>query len=126
MTVALFMGIGAVFGVTNTMFAAIGQRTKDIAVMRLLGFRKAEILASFLLEALLIALIGGLLGTAIGYSVNGLSINASLSAKAVALAFTIDAQTMLIGMVFTILLGVIGGILPAMSAMQIDPLQSLR
>ena len=58
-TVALFMGIGAMFGITNTMFAAIEQRTKDIAVLRLLGFRKQEILISFLVEALLIALIGG-------------------------------------------------------------------
>jgi len=125
-TVALFMGIGAVFGVTNTMFAAIGQRTKDIAVMRLLGFRKHEILLSFLLEALLIAFIGGLLGTAIGYSVNGLSMNSTLSAKSVAFAFVIDASSLMLGLLFTLLLGIVGGLLPALTAMRIDPLQSLR
>jgi putative ABC transport system permease protein len=125
-TVAFFMGIGAVFGVANTMFAAIGQRTRDIAVMRLLGFRKHEILISFLIEALLIAAFGGLLGTALGYSVNGISINSVLSAKSVAFAFTIDSMTMVIGLLFTLLLGVVGGVLPAMAAMRIDPLQSLR
>ncbi len=125
-TVAVFMGIGAVFGVTNTMFAAIGQRTGDIAVMRLLGFRKHEILLSFLIEALLIAVIGGMLGSALGYSVNGLSINSVLSAKSVAFAFVIDGPTIAMAVVFTLVLGMIGGLLPAMTAMRIDPLQALR
>jgi len=86
------------------MFAAIEQRTKDIAVLRLLGFQRQEILVSFLLEALLIALIGGLLGSALGYSVNGFSVNASLSTKAVAFAFSVDATSLLIAMAFTIVL----------------------
>jgi putative ABC transport system permease protein len=125
-TVAIFMGIGAVFGVTNTMFAAIGQRTGDIAVMRLLGFRKHEILMSFLLEALLIALIGGVLGSALGYSVNGLTVNSALSSKSVAFAFFVDGPSLAIGLLFTLVLGVLGGLLPALTAMRIDPLQSLR
>jgi putative ABC transport system permease protein len=125
-TVALFMGIGAVFGITNTMFAAIEQRTKDIAVLRLLGFRKHEILISFLIEAMLIALIGGCLGSALGYCVNGLSVNSGLSTKAIAFAFSVDAPSILIALMFTLLLGIVGGILPALAAMRVDPLQSLR
>ncbi len=125
-TVALFMGIGAVFGITNTMFAAIEQRTKDIAVLRLLGFQKQEILISFLVEALLIALIGGIVGSCLGYCVNGLSVNSVLSTKAVAFAFSVDASSIAVALGFTLLLGVIGGLLPAIAAMRIDPLQSLR
>ena len=125
-TVALFMGIGAIFGVTNTMFAAIEQRTKDIAVLRVLGFQKQEILISFLVEALLIAVIGGLLGSALGYSVNGLSINSTLTSKAIAFAFMVDSTTLLVAMAFTIVLGVLGGLLPALTAMRVDPLESLR
>ena len=60
------MAIGGVFGVMNTMFAAISQRTKDIGVLRILGFARWQILVSFFLESLLLALIGGLLGCALG------------------------------------------------------------
>jgi putative ABC transport system permease protein len=59
LVVVIFMAIGAVFGVTNTMFAAIGQRIKDIAVMRLMGFERREIVISFLFETMLIASVGG-------------------------------------------------------------------
>ncbi len=60
------MAIGGIFGVMNTMFAAIAQRTRDIGVLRILGFARWQILVSFFLESLLLALIGGLLGCAIG------------------------------------------------------------
>ena len=60
--VTVIMAVGGVFGVMNTMFAAIGQRTKDIGVLRLLGYNRRQILVSFLLESLVIALIGGGLG----------------------------------------------------------------
>ena len=92
----------------------------------MLGFQKREILISFLVEALLIAVIGGLLGSALGYSVNGLSINSTLTSKAIAFAFMVDSTTLLIAMAFTILLGVLGGLLPALTAMRVDPLESLR
>src|SRR5262249_50705441 len=60
------MAVGGMFGVMNTMFAAISQRSKDIGVLRILGFARWQILVSFLLESLLIALAGGLLGCLLG------------------------------------------------------------
>lgn len=57
--VAVFMGIGGVFGVMNTMFAAVSQRAKDIGVLRLLGYTRWQVLMSFLMEALVIAFLGG-------------------------------------------------------------------
>ncbi len=124
--IAIFMAIGAVFGITNTMFAAISQRTKDIAVMRLLGFRRGEIMVSFLVEALLISFVGGLLGTLVGYGVNGLTLEFSTGAKAIAFAFVVDGKTVALGVAFSLAMGVVGGLLPAWSAMRVDPLESLR
>ena len=73
--VTAVMAVGGVFGVMNTMFAAISHRIKDIGVLRILGYARWHILVSFLLESLVIALIGGLAGCAIGSLFNGLSAN---------------------------------------------------
>jgi len=124
--IAVFMAIGAVFGITNTMFAAINQRTKDIAVLRMLGYRRGEIMISFLLEALLIAFVGGLLGIVLGYGVNGLTLEFSTGAKAIAFAFVVNETTVAWAAAFTLGMGLVGGLLPAWSAMRVNPLESLR
>jgi putative ABC transport system permease protein len=124
--IAWFMGVGAVFGVMNTMFAAIGQRIKDIAVMRIMGFQAYEILISFLLEAILIAMIGGALGTALGYTTNGLTQNTAIGSRQVEFAFRVDETILTLAAVFSFAMGALGGILPAMSAMRIKPLEALR
>lgn len=124
--ISVFMAIGAVFGVMNTMFAAIGQRTKDIAVMRILGFSPKEIVVSFLMEAMLIATVGGLAGTGIGYAVNGMTRSAGLGAKSVEFAFRVDARIVLVGVIFTFIMGLLGGLLPALHSMRIKALDSLR
>ncbi len=121
-----FMGIGAAFGVMNTMFAAVSQRTKEIAVMRILGFKAHEILISFLLEAVLISLIGGGLGAALGYATNGLTQSTALGAREIEFAFRVDAPILAVAAVFSVVMGIVGGILPAMSAMRVRPLEALR
>lgn len=126
MVIAFFMSIGAVLGVTNTMFAAIGERIKDIAVMRLLGFRRREILVCFLLESLLIAVIGAILGSLLAYGINGLSVNTALGSRSVAFAFRIDSTILTLGGTFALVMGVLGGVLPALSAMRVDPLETMR
>src|SRR5205823_12471157 len=60
--VAVVMAVGGIFGVMNTMFAAISQRKGDIGILRLLGFKRWQVLVSFFTESLVIALIGGMLG----------------------------------------------------------------
>lgn len=126
MVIAAFMGIGAVFGITNTMFAAIGQRVKDIAVLRILGYTRSAVLRSFLFEAVLIGVIGGLLGVAVGYGMNGLSLSAMMASRSVAFAFTVDDRAVAAGVAFTMVMSFFGGLLPALSAMRVDPLESLR
>jgi ABC-type lipoprotein release transport system permease subunit len=124
--IAWFMGVGATFGVMNTMFAAIGHRIKDIAVMRIMGYASFDILLSFLLEAILISLIGGSLGLALGYATNGLTRSTAIGARQIEFAFRVDGGIVTLAAIFTIALGILGGILPAMSAMRIKPLEALK
>jgi putative ABC transport system permease protein len=124
--IAWFMGIGAMFGVMNTMFAAIGQRTKDIAVLRVLGFEARDILLSFLIEAILIAAIGGTLGVALGTATNGLTRSFSLGARHIDFAFQVDGKILAIAGLFSVIMGVLGGLLPALSAMRVKPLEALH
>jgi ABC-type antimicrobial peptide transport system permease subunit len=130
--VAAVMAVGGVLGVMNTMFAAISQRTKDIGVLRLLGFTRGHILTSFLLESLLIALAGGLLGCAIGYLANGVTATSIVSGgpgggnKSVVLRLVVDANILATGMLFTLFMGGFGGLIPSLSAVRLKPLESLR
>lgn len=124
--IAWFMGLGAVFGIMNTMFAAIGQRRKDIAVLRIIGFRPYEIVISFLAESLLIAAFGGFLGISLGYATNGMTTSTSLSTYEVHLAFNVDSTTVLIASLATFIMGFLGGILPALSVVRVQPLEALR
>jgi putative ABC transport system permease protein len=129
--VAIIMAIGGALGVMNTMFAAISQRAKDIGVMRLLGFTRWQILVSFLLESLVIAFAGGILGCALGYLCDGLTATSIVSSgqgggKSVILRLVVDATTIGVGLLFTFIMGAVGGLVPALSAMRLKPLESLR
>src|SRR5207248_10207074 len=64
MFIAIIMAVGGMFGLMNTMFAAVSQRIKDIGVLRVMGYRPWQILVSFMLESLLLALVGGAIGLA--------------------------------------------------------------
>uniref|UniRef100_A0A7C2NZ95 ABC transporter permease n=1 Tax=Schlesneria paludicola TaxID=360056 RepID=A0A7C2NZ95_9PLAN len=125
--IAWFMGIGAIFGVMNTMFAAIGQRRKDIAVLRIMGFLPHEILISFLLEAILISIVGGALGIMLGMGVNGFSRSMAVGgAREIEFAFRVTESTVAFAAGFALTMGVLGGLLPAFSVVRIQPLEALR
>jgi len=128
----VIMAFGGIFGVMNTMFAAISQRTKDIGVLRILGFGRRQVLVSFLLETMLIAFTGGVLGCALGSLAHGVTASSIISGgqggfgKTVILRLVVDANTLAVGMMLTLVMGVAGGLLPALSAMRLRPLESLR
>lgn len=129
--VALFMAIGGVFGVMNTMFAAISQRTKDIGVLRILGYARRQILVSFLLESLVIALLGGLLGCAMGMVADGWTAKSIMSGgpgsgKFVVLRLVVSRDILAAGLLLSLGMGALGGLLPAISAMRLRALESLR
>lgn len=129
--VALIMAVGGVFGVMNTMFASIAARIREVGVLRILGFKRWQILISFMLESLLIATIGGSLGCLIGCLANGYEARSQLSGgmgggKGVSLKMIVDYQTVAAGMLFTLVMGRLGGLVPALSAMRMEILDSLR
>lgn len=129
--VSVVMAIGGVFGVMNTMFAAIAQRTRDIGVLRLLGFKRWQVLVSFLLESMVIAVVGGLIGIALGYLTDGFSVTSIASGgqgggKSVSAKLIVDLDVVLIGTLFTLVMGRLGGLVPALSAMRLEILESLR
>jgi len=124
--ITVFMAVGAVFGVMNSMYAAVAQRTRDIAVLRVLGFARGEILVAFLIESLLIAAIGGSAGAAIAYAANGITHTAEIGWKTVEFAFTVDASVLIMASICTGLMGTLGGLFPAVTAMRVEPLEALR
>ena len=119
--VTAVMAVGGVFGVMNTMFAAISNRIKDIGVLRILGYARWHVLVSFLLESLVIAFLGGLAGCALGSLTDGLSANSMVGngnggGKTVVIGLVVDANIWAAGMFLAILMGALGGLLPAISA----------
>jgi ABC-type antimicrobial peptide transport system permease subunit len=129
--VTAFMALGGFFGVMNTMFATISQRIKDIGVLRLMGFGRRHVLATFLLESVAIALVGGVLGCLLGSLSDGITANSIVSGgpgggKFVVLKLTVDAQILAVGMLLTIIMGFLGGLLPSLRAMRWTALETLR
>jgi putative ABC transport system permease protein len=116
--VAFVMGIGAVFGALNTMYSAVSERGREIAVMRALGFGAMAVVFSFLVEALLISLVGGALGCAAVLPLNGFTTGAMnwQTFSHMAFAFAITPDLLVGGIIFALVMGVAGGLLPAVHA----------
>lgn len=131
MFIAIIMAVGGMFGLMNTMFAAVSQRIKDIGVLRIVGYSRWQILVSFLLESLLLAAVGGALGLLIGYAVNGAEQTSIVSGgqgsgKTVVFKMIVDRSVVVTAIQFTFVMGLLGGLLPALSAMRQKPLEALR
>lgn len=130
MLLGVIMAIGGVLGVMNTMFAAISQRSRDIGVLRLLGFTRFQILCSFLIESLMIAVLGGILGCLIGLLADGWTANSIVGGqgggKSVVLKLVVSPSVLTTGMIFALVMGAVGGFIPSVNAMRLKPLESLR
>jgi putative ABC transport system permease protein len=116
--VAFVMGIGAVFGALNTMYSAVAERSREIATMRALGFGGGTVVASFVFEGLLIALVGGVLGCVAVLPVNGLTTGTMnwQTFSHLAFAFKITPGLLVVGVVFALLMGLLGAVPPAIRA----------
>ena len=116
--VAAIMAIGAVFGALNTMYSAVSERGREIATMRAVGFAGSAVVFSFLIEALLIAFIGGALGCVAVLPLNGLTTSTMnfQTFSNLAFAFRISPQLLVQGVIFALVMGVVGGLLPAIRA----------
>jgi putative ABC transport system permease protein len=126
--VGVVMGIGAVFGAMNTMYAIVSQRTREIGTLRALGFSRFSILLSFVMESVLLALIGGILGCLIAIPMNGFTAGTgqTQSFSELAFAFKITPAIVLVGLSFAVLMGFVGGLLPAVRASQMPITKALR
>jgi putative ABC transport system permease protein len=126
--VAGVMAIGAVFGALNTMYSAVAERGREIATMRALGFGGPSVVFSFVIEALLIAFVGGLVGCIAVLPLNGLTTGAMnlQPFSHVAFAFRITTELLVKGIVFALVMGVIGGFLPAVRAASMPVASALR
>jgi putative ABC transport system permease protein len=116
--VAAIMAIGAVFGALNTMYSAVSERGREIATMRALGFSSTNVILSFLFEALLIALVGGIIGCLAVLPLNGLTTQTMnfQTFSSLAFAFKITFDLLLMGVFFALVMGILGGMLPAIRA----------
>jgi ABC-type lipoprotein release transport system permease subunit len=122
------MAVGAVFGAVNTMYAAVASRAPEIAVLLTLGFRPRSILASFLTESAVIAGIGGVVGCLLALPMNGIVTSTTNWANfsEIAFSFRITPGLLLAGLVFAVVMGMIGGFFPARRASKVPVVQAIR
>lgn len=128
-TIAIIMGLGAIFGALNTMYTAVSSRTREIATLRALGFSSGPVIISVVTESLVLALLGGLLGAVLAYfafdGYQAATLNFA-SFSAITFAFDVNLKLLIQGIVFALLIGLIGGLFPAIRAARQPIAHALR
>jgi putative ABC transport system permease protein len=126
--VAIIMAIGSSFAAMNTMYAAVSRRSREIGTLRVLGFSRASILVSFLIEALLLSIAGGMLGCLATLPLNGVTTGVGnfFTFSEIAFHFRVGLSTMTAGVIFAAIVGVLGGAFPARSAAKMEILGALH
>ena len=117
-SVAVIMAVGSAFAATNTMYAAVSRRSREIGTLRALGFGRWSILRSFMLESIFLALLGGVVGVAIALPINGLTTGVGnfSTFSEVAFKFKVGPAAIASGLLFAAFIGALGGFLPAWAA----------
>jgi putative ABC transport system permease protein len=126
--VAIIMAVGSSFAAMNTMYAAVARRSAEIGTLRVLGFSRAGILLSFLIESLFLSLVGGVLGCLLVLPLNNLQtgIGNFVTFSEITFQFHVTPAIMGIGVAFALLMGVSGGLFPAAAASRKEILTALR
>ena len=126
--VGLTMAIGSIFAAANTMYAAVAYRSREIATLRVIGFRRGSIVTSFIFESVLLALLGAVIGIVLMLPFNGMSTSTSNQVTFSEVAFTmqITLQVVITAVVFALAMGLIGGVAPAWGAARREILAALR
>jgi len=126
--IAVVMGLGAVFGALNTMYSAVSERAREIAVLRAIGFGGGAVVLSFFVESLIIAFVGGLVGCVAVLPVNGLTTGTMnwQTFSHLAFAFRITPDLLAVGMAFALIMGALGGLPPAIRAARANVAHTLR
>jgi putative ABC transport system permease protein len=126
--VCIIMAVGSCFAAMNTMYAAVARRSKEVGTLRVLGFTKGSILFSFFVESLLLSLIGGIIACLIVLPLNNVTTQLGnfITFSQTSFNFRVGPEIMAIGIVFALILGAVGGLLPARQAAQKEILTALR
>lgn len=126
--VAVVMAVGSAFAAMNTMYAAVGARTREIAVLRALGFSGRAVALSFLSEAMLLAIVGGVIGGLAALPLNGLATGTTnwFTFSEMNFAFAITPRLFMRGILFALAMGTVGGVLPAMRASRLSAASAMR
>lgn len=127
--IAALMALGALFGALNTMYSAVGARTREIATLRALGFGSSPVILAIMLESIVIALIGGGVGAAAAYfTFNGFKASTMnwQSFSQVAFAFAVTPKLLTAAIVWAVAIGLLGGLFPAIRAARLPVAAALR
>lgn len=128
LTLSVIFSVGAMIGATITMYAAVANRTGEIGTLRALGFRRSSILATFLLEAVLLGAVGGVAGVALASLMQFVHISTLnwQSFSELAFSFALTPRIILLSLGFAVLMGLVGGFLPAVRASRLGIVDALR
>jgi putative ABC transport system permease protein len=126
--VAALMAIGALFGALNTMYSAVAGRQVEIATLRAIGFSGVPVVASVLAEALLLAVAGGLIGAAVSWVLfNGMTVSTlGQNFTQIAFSFAVTPDLVVRGLAWSIVIGLVGGLSPAVRAARLPIVVALR
>jgi putative ABC transport system permease protein len=127
--IAVLMGIGAVFGAVITMYTAVASRTREIATLRALGFGSVPVVFSVLVESILLGIVGGVIGGAIAwFAFDGFE-TATMNFQSfsqIAFKFAVTPQLLATALMISLVMGVAGGLLPAIRAARLPVVTALR
>ncbi len=127
--IAGLMGLGAIFGAVNTMYSAVANRTREIATLRALGFGSSPVVVSVMVEAVLLSLVGGLIGGFLAWAAFDGYQTATMNFQSfsqVAFAFKVSPSLLGKGMFFAVIMGLVGGLFPAIRAARMPVVTALR
>jgi putative ABC transport system permease protein len=127
-TISIFFGIGAMLGAMITMHAMVANRQREIGTLRALGFGKAAILFSFLLESIFLSLVGGAIGAfaSLGMGLVSFSMVNFASWSEIVFRFEPTPQIIVSSMIFAAAMGILGGFSPARRAARVSPVDAMR
>jgi putative ABC transport system permease protein len=126
--VCIIMAVGSCFAAMNTMYAAVARRATEVGTLRVLGFSRGSILLSFLLESLLLSLIGGVIACIVVLPLNNMTTGLGnfITFSETSFNFRVGPDVMAVGIIFALILGAVGGLLPARQAAKKEILTALR
>ena len=127
--IAVLMGVGAMFGAVNTMYNSVATRTREIATLRALGFSGTSVVVSVLVESALLAVVGGVVGGGVAYAAFHGYQTATMNFQTfsqVAFTFTVTPALLVQGAVYALVMGMLGGLFPAIRAARLPIVTALR